>query len=101
MDGDSPNLRSSAAFQSEGGIRAKLKFASLLHELARADGSQEVSSYFSPNALSLRTQHSLQLIHDTGRFNLEQVRDMKFSPKMIVADRVKRDLLDALDKSGP
>jgi acyl-homoserine-lactone acylase len=57
--------------------------------------------YFGANDLSLRTQHSLQLIHNDRRFTLEEVCALKHSPKMILADRVKGDLLEALRSEAP
>ena len=59
--------------------------------------------YFSPNDLSLRTQHSLRLIHNDKRFTLEEVCDLKHSPLMLLAERVKGDLIAALcaEKSTP
>jgi acyl-homoserine-lactone acylase len=53
-------------------------------------------AYFGANDLSLRTQHSLQLIHNDRKLTLEEVCALKHSPKMILADRVKGDLLEAL-----
>lgn len=53
-------------------------------------------AYFGPNDLSLRTQHSLQLVHNDRKFTLEEICALKHSPKMILADRVKNDLLAAL-----
>jgi acyl-homoserine-lactone acylase len=57
--------------------------------------------YFGANDLSLRTQHSLQLIHNDRKLTLEEVCALKHSPKMILADRVKGDLLEALRKETP
>jgi acyl-homoserine-lactone acylase len=53
-------------------------------------------SYFGANDLSLRTQHSLRLVHNDKKFTLEEVCDLKHSPLMLLAERVKGDLLDAL-----
>ena len=58
-------------------------------------------SHFSPNDLSLRTQHSLRLIHNDRKFTLEEVCDLKHSPGMLLAERVKGDLIAALRASGP
>lgn len=52
-------------------------------------------SYFGSNNLSLRTQHCLQLIHNDRRFSLEDVCELKHSPRMLLADRVKEALVDA------
>jgi acyl-homoserine-lactone acylase len=51
--------------------------------------------YFGPNNLSLRTQHCLELLHNDRRFSLEDVCAMKHSPRMLGAERVKADLIDA------
>jgi acyl-homoserine-lactone acylase len=51
--------------------------------------------------LSLRTQHSLRLINNDKKFTLEEVRDLKHSPLMLLAERVKGDLLAALRAAEP
>jgi acyl-homoserine-lactone acylase len=53
-------------------------------------------SYFSPDDLSLRTQHSLRLVHNDRKFSLEEVCELKHSPLMLLAERVKADLVAAL-----
>lgn len=58
-------------------------------------------AYFGENSLGLRTQHSLELVHNDTRFTLEQVRDMKFSMRMLLADRVKPALLQAVRAANP
>jgi acyl-homoserine-lactone acylase len=57
--------------------------------------------HFRPNDVSLRSQHSLRLIHNDKKFTLEEVCDLKHSPLMLVAERVKGDLIAALRASGP
>ena len=57
--------------------------------------------HFSPNDLSLRTQHSLRLVHNDKRFTLEEICDLKHSPLMLLAERVKGDLIAALRATGP
>lgn len=57
--------------------------------------------HFSPNDLSLRTQHSLRLINNDTRFSLEDVIRLKHSPLMLLAERVKPDLLSALRAEQP
>ena len=47
-------------------------------------------------SLRLRSQLSLELIHDTRRMTLEQVMALKNSYRMLLADRVKPDLLTAV-----
>ena len=51
--------------------------------------------------MSLRTQHSLRLVHNDKHFTLEEVCDLKHSPLMLLAERVKGDLIAALRASGP
>ncbi len=52
--------------------------------------------HFSPNDLSLRTQHSLRLVQGDRKFTLEEVCDLKHSPLMLLAERVKTDLISML-----
>lgn len=49
--------------------------------------------------LRLRSQHALQLIANTRRFSLEDVVRRKHSMRMLLADRVKADLLVAAKRS--
>ena len=58
-------------------------------------------AHFPANSVSLRSQHSLLLIHNEKKFTLEDVRDMKHSMRMLVADRVKDDLIAAIQASKP
>ena len=55
--------------------------------------------HFPANRLSLRSQHSLELIHNEKKFSLEEVRELKHSPRMLLADRVKDDLVSAVRAS--
>jgi acyl-homoserine-lactone acylase len=52
-------------------------------------------------SLRLRSQLSLALIHDTRRMTLEQVMALKNSYRMLLADRVKDDLLRAVRAANP
>ncbi len=60
---------------------------------------------FPPNfpdpLLRLRSQHSLELIHDSGKLSLEDVVARKHSLRMLLADRVKADLVAAVRSSDP
>ena len=47
--------------------------------------------------LRLRSQHSLELLHNDRRFSLEDVVALRASDRMLLADRVLDDLLEALD----
>lgn len=58
-------------------------------------------SYFSPRRLGLRTQHCLELIGGDQKLSLEEVRDLKFSEKMLLADRMKEDLMAAVTMEKP
>ncbi|MFO0948287.1 MAG: penicillin acylase family protein [Planctomycetota bacterium] len=57
--------------------------------------------YFSPRRLGLRTQHCLELIDGDEKWSLEDVRDRKFSQRMLLADKVKGDLIAVLEKENP
>lgn len=51
--------------------------------------------------LRLRSQHSLELLHETGKVSLEEVVEMKHSVRMLLADRVKADLVNAVKATQP
>ncbi len=55
-------------------------------------------AYFPANNLSLRTQHSLRLVSGDQKLSLEDVVRLKHSPLMLLAERVKDDLLAAVRK---
>lgn len=57
--------------------------------------------HMQPNDVSLRTQHSLRLIHNDRKFTLEEVCDLKHSPGMLLAERVKSDLIALIRASQP
>jgi acyl-homoserine-lactone acylase len=66
---------------------------------------QAISPESQPNnypepLLRLRSQHSLSLINNDKKFSLEEVVDLKYSMKMLAADRLKGDLVDLLQKSS-
>jgi acyl-homoserine-lactone acylase len=56
---------------------------------------------FPENQLRLRSQHSLELIHGTGKLSLEDVVRLKHSMRMTLADRVKADLVRAVRAAQP
>lgn len=56
---------------------------------------------FPENRLRLRSQHSLELVHGKKKFSLEEVVELKHSMRMILADRVKPDLIEAVRASRP
>jgi acyl-homoserine-lactone acylase len=56
---------------------------------------------FPEPILRLRSQLSLSLIHNRRKMTLEEVLDLKNSYRMLLADRVKDDLLAAVRASSP
>ncbi|MFO7574211.1 MAG: penicillin acylase family protein [Bacteroidales bacterium] len=56
-------------------------------------------SYFPEPRLRLRSQHSLELLHNDLRFSLEEITELKHSMRMILADRVKDDLIEAVESA--
>ena len=54
--------------------------------------------HFTDNRFSLRSQHSMHLIHNDTTFSLEDVVRLKHSQRAVLADRVKDDLLRELRK---
>lgn len=57
--------------------------------------------WVEPQALRLRSQHSLELLHNDRVFSLEDVVETKHSMRMLLADRVKADLLAAVQATRP
>jgi acyl-homoserine-lactone acylase len=64
------------------------------------DRSRYPANFPEPN-LRLRSQLSLALIHGRNKMTLEQVVDLKNSYRMLLADRVKNDLLAAVRAASP
>lgn len=56
---------------------------------------------FPEPRLGLRTQHSLDLVHNERKLSLEDVLALKHSMRMLVAERVKADLMVAVLETGP
>jgi len=62
---------------------------------------EEFPDYFEVDApLSLRSQHSALLLDNERRFSLEDVVELKHSDRMLLADRVKDDLIAAVRAAG-
>jgi acyl-homoserine-lactone acylase len=58
-------------------------------------------SYTEPgHRLLLRSQMSLEMLEGQQKFSLDDVKRLKYNPKMLLADRVKPDLIKAI-KSAP
>ena len=56
---------------------------------------------FEKPSLSLRSQLALQLVGGTNKVSLEDVMKLKHSYRMLLADRVKPDLIAAVKATGP
>lgn len=56
---------------------------------------------FEPPELSLRSQLALQLIGGDQKFSLEDVIRLKHNYRMLLADRVKNDLIAAVKATSP
>lgn len=56
---------------------------------------------FEKPSLSLRSQLALQLVGGTNKVSLEDVVKLKHSYRMLLADRVKPDLLAAVQSTNP
>ncbi len=54
-----------------------------------------------PPMLRLRSQHAISLVDNRRKFSLEDVVRLKHSYKMLLADRVKDDLLRAVARTKP
>ena len=52
-------------------------------------------------SLRLRSQHALEILHSDRRFSLEDVIVAKHSMRMLLADRVKDDLITAIRATAP
>jgi len=68
-----------------------------MHEPLRPE---DFPGNFPEPRLRFRTQNSLELVHTDRVLSLEDVVELKHSMKMILADRVKDDLLDAVRAHG-
>jgi len=54
---------------------------------------------FPVNDLSLRTQQALLGVENERKFRLEDLAELKFSTRLLLADRVKNDLIRVLEKA--
>jgi len=69
-----------------------------LHEPLDPD---DYPPYFPETELDLRSQHTLELVHNDNVYSLEDVVKLKFSQRMLLADRVKDDLITAVQTNDP
>ncbi len=56
---------------------------------------------FPEPRLTLRSQHALELINNDRKLTLEEVVDLKHSMRMLLADRIKGELIVAVRSSNP
>ena len=54
------------------------------------------SSYFERGELGLRPQLALEMLESQTKFSLDDVKRMKFNTRMLIADRLKPDLIEAI-----
>ena len=57
--------------------------------------------YFPKPKLGLRSQHSLELIDTKNKLSLEEIVQLKHDYRMLLADRVKSDLVTVVRRSNP
>ena len=57
--------------------------------------------HFSQPILRLRSQHALDMIANKKKFSLEDVVKLKYSQRMLLAERVKADLITAVKQTSP
>lgn len=69
-----------------------------LHEILKPE---DFPDHFPEPQMRLRSQHSHELIHNDRKFSLEDVVELKHSMRMLMADRVKKDLIDAVEATNP
>lgn len=55
-------------------------------------------SYFEHGPLALRPQLMLDMLESQEKFSVDDVRQMKFTTRMLVAERVAPDLVEALER---
>lgn len=63
--------------------------------------ANDFPDYFPDPQLRLRSQYSLELIDNEKKFSLEDIVELKHSMGMILADRVKSDLIVAVRSTNP
>lgn len=63
--------------------------------------ASDFPDYFPKPQLRLRSQLSLELIGDDDKLSLEDVVERKHSMRAILADRVKNDLIQAVEATKP
>lgn len=69
-----------------------------LNEILKPD---QFPSHFPAPRLRQRSQHSLDLIHNDEKFSLEEVVERKHSMRMLLAEQIKDDLIQAVRTTRP
>lgn len=69
-----------------------------LHEVLRPEAFPD---FYPQPTLGLRSQHGVELIHNDKKFSLEEVVTLKHSELMLMAERVKDDLIEAVEQGNP
>ena len=67
-------------------------FTSLRNPIDPAD----FKSYFESGELGLRPQLAIQMLEGKPKFTLDDVKRMKFNTRLLIADRLKPDLIKAI-----
>ncbi len=62
---------------------------------------EDFPAYFPEPRLRLRSQHSIKLIQGDQKFSLEDIITLKHSMRMLLAERVKDDLVSAVRDADP
>lgn len=62
---------------------------------------EDYPDYLAERTFDLRSQSSYELIHNNKKFSLEDIVKLKSNMDMLLADRVKDDLIKAVRKSNP
>ncbi|PKD43491.1 penicillin acylase family protein [Rhodohalobacter barkolensis] len=62
---------------------------------------EDYPSFYPEPQLRLRSQHSLELIDNDEKFSLEDIVELKHSERMLMADRVKANLITAVEQTEP
>jgi acyl-homoserine-lactone acylase len=88
-------------FNPPGGYVQNCNSPPFLTNLSAPIDPEKFPPHLRPNDLSLRTQHSLRLIHNEKKLTLEEVCELKHSPGALAAERVKGDLISAVRATSP
>ncbi len=56
----------------------------------------DFASYYPEPNLRLRSQHGLSMIHNRNKLSTEDIRTLKYSMRMVLAERIRDDLVAAV-----